>query len=178
MLLFVYTTTRQRLTFVIFTCRYFRLSWNTTALSQSNCRNFSCSSIIKVIQIQDSTCGLRIPGSGFRILFQENVDSRFQSLAEFRIPVSEALDSGIWNIFHGTSVSPVECASHAALKRKYATILCKINDNLLSFVNETRFKWRLFEGKDKAKQKTILHVCPKNRLITLLKRSCITFRPP
>ena len=44
MLLFVYTTTHER--FVIFTCRYFKLSWNTTALSQSNCRNFSCSSII------------------------------------------------------------------------------------------------------------------------------------
>ena len=29
--------------FVVFTCRYFKLSWNTTALSQSNCRNFSCS---------------------------------------------------------------------------------------------------------------------------------------
>ena len=44
MLLFVYTTTHKR--FVIFTCRYFKLSWSTTALSQSNCRNFSCSSII------------------------------------------------------------------------------------------------------------------------------------
>ena len=43
MLLFVYATTSKR--FVIFTCRYFKLSWNTTALSQSNCRNFSCSSI-------------------------------------------------------------------------------------------------------------------------------------
>ena len=43
MLLFVYTTTRK--SFVIFTCRYFKLSWNTAALSQSNCRNFSCSSI-------------------------------------------------------------------------------------------------------------------------------------
>ena len=32
--------------FVIFTCRYFKLSWNTTALSQSNCRNFLCSWII------------------------------------------------------------------------------------------------------------------------------------
>ena len=32
--------------FVIFTCRYFKLSWNTTALSQQNCRNFSCSSIV------------------------------------------------------------------------------------------------------------------------------------
>ena len=42
MLLFVYTTTHKR--FVIFTCRYFKLSWNITALSQSNCRNFSCSS--------------------------------------------------------------------------------------------------------------------------------------
>ena len=29
----------------IFTCRYFKLSWNTTALSQSNCSNFSCSSV-------------------------------------------------------------------------------------------------------------------------------------
>ena len=43
MLLFVYTTTHKR--FVIFTCRYFKSSWNTTALSQSNCSNFSCSSI-------------------------------------------------------------------------------------------------------------------------------------
>ena len=43
MLLFVYTTTDKR--FVIFTCRYFKLSWNTTALSQSNCSNFLCSSI-------------------------------------------------------------------------------------------------------------------------------------
>ena len=44
MLLFVYTTICKR--FVIFTCRYFKLRWNTTALSQSNCRNFSCSSIM------------------------------------------------------------------------------------------------------------------------------------
>ena len=43
MLLLVYTTTHKR--FVIFTCRYFKLSWNTTALSQSDCRNFSCCSI-------------------------------------------------------------------------------------------------------------------------------------
>ena len=43
---FVYTTTQKR--FVIFTRRYFKLSWNTTVLSQSNCRNFSCSSITRV----------------------------------------------------------------------------------------------------------------------------------
>ena len=52
-LLFVYTTTHKR--FVIFTCRYFKLSWNTTALSQSNCRNFSCSGI-KWIMECDSCC--------------------------------------------------------------------------------------------------------------------------
>ena len=39
----VYTTIREG--FVIFTSRCFKLSWNTTPLSQSNCRNFSCSSI-------------------------------------------------------------------------------------------------------------------------------------
>ena len=50
MLLFVCTTTRKR--FVIFTCRYFKLSWNTTALSQSNCRNFSCRTIIVVIELR------------------------------------------------------------------------------------------------------------------------------
>ena len=43
MLFNVYTTTLKR--FVIFTCRYFKLSWNTTALNQSNCSNFSCGSI-------------------------------------------------------------------------------------------------------------------------------------
>ena len=37
---------------VIFTCRHFKLSWNTTALSQSNCRNFSCSSITENISPQ------------------------------------------------------------------------------------------------------------------------------
>ena len=41
---FVYNTTCKW--FVILTFRYFKLSWNTTVLSQSNCRNFSCSSII------------------------------------------------------------------------------------------------------------------------------------
>ena len=34
---------------VIFTCRYFKLSWNTSALSQWNGRNFSGSSIMAVI---------------------------------------------------------------------------------------------------------------------------------
>ena len=43
MLLFFYSTTRKG--FAIFTCRYFKLSWDTTALSQSNCRNFPCNSI-------------------------------------------------------------------------------------------------------------------------------------
>ena len=41
--------TRKR--FVIFPCRYFKLSWNTTALSQSNCRNYSCSSILIIQKI-------------------------------------------------------------------------------------------------------------------------------
>ena len=36
---------------VIFTCRYFKLSWNTSALRQSNGRNFSGSSIREVIQL-------------------------------------------------------------------------------------------------------------------------------
>ena len=41
MLLFVYTTDIYQIwTDLWFTCRYFKLSWNTTALSQSNCRNF------------------------------------------------------------------------------------------------------------------------------------------
>ena len=39
-----YTTTNKR--FVIFTCWYFKLSWNITALSPSNCRNFSYSTMI------------------------------------------------------------------------------------------------------------------------------------
>ena len=47
MLLFVYTTTCK--SFVIFTCRYFKLSWNTTSLSPSNSSNFSCSSVRRLI---------------------------------------------------------------------------------------------------------------------------------
>ena len=49
MLLFVYTTTLKR--FVIFTCRYFKLSWYTTVLSQSKCGNFSFSSINNEITV-------------------------------------------------------------------------------------------------------------------------------
>ena len=45
----IYTTSRKR--FVIFTCKYFKSSRNTPALSQSNCRNFSRSSIIKFITL-------------------------------------------------------------------------------------------------------------------------------
>ena len=41
--------------FVIFTCSYFKLSWNTAALSQSNCRNFSCSSIISQTPLFSNT---------------------------------------------------------------------------------------------------------------------------
>ena len=51
MLLFVYTTTRK--SFVIFTRRYFKLSWNTTAMSKSNCRNFSCSRITVFILLPE-----------------------------------------------------------------------------------------------------------------------------
>ena len=40
---------------LIFTCRYFKLSWNTSALSQSNGRNFPRSSINNVIK------GISIP---------------------------------------------------------------------------------------------------------------------
>ena len=50
MVLFVYTATWEffcnAMETVIVTCRYFKLSWNTTALSQSNCRNFSYSSVM------------------------------------------------------------------------------------------------------------------------------------
>ena len=43
--LFILLLTKSFVIFMI-TCRYFELSWNTTALSQSNCRNFWCGSII------------------------------------------------------------------------------------------------------------------------------------
>ena len=42
--LFILLLTKGFVIFMI-TCRYFELSWNTTALSQSNCRIFSCSSM-------------------------------------------------------------------------------------------------------------------------------------
>ena len=63
MLLFVYTTTSKR--FVIFTCRHFKLSWNTTALSQSNGRNFSCTIIIIIIFVflyENYFCFFHVPG--------------------------------------------------------------------------------------------------------------------
>ena len=46
---FVYTTPHKR--FVISTSRYFKLSWSTTALSQTNCRNFPCCSENSIITL-------------------------------------------------------------------------------------------------------------------------------
>ena len=92
--LHILSTTRKRIVFFI--CGCFKLSWNITALSQSNCRHFSCSSIKPVTnevdwiapckENQDSLgfwtprSGFRIPGSRFWILCQWKLDSGFQSL--------------------------------------------------------------------------------------------------
>ena len=46
---------------VIFTCRYFKLSWNTSALSQWNGRNFSGSSIMAVISYVGDTKFYQLP---------------------------------------------------------------------------------------------------------------------
>ena len=48
-LYFFFSTSRKR--FVIFTCKYLKLSRNTTAQSQSNCRNFSRIIINKFITL-------------------------------------------------------------------------------------------------------------------------------
>ena len=54
---------------VIFTCRYFKLSWNTSALSQSNGRNFSGSSITQEKALR-------------RTSFIHDVDGNFSSITE------------------------------------------------------------------------------------------------
>ena len=67
-LLFVYTTTHTR--FVIFTRRYFKLSRNTIALSQSNCRNLSCGSV-NHCKFTDETithCGKKFLSILFKVL--------------------------------------------------------------------------------------------------------------
>ena len=66
---------------VIFTCRYFKLRWDTTALSQPNCRNFSCSSINGKI---------RIPESGKFLLVESGIQ-----LKEFRIQRITVKEFGI-----------------------------------------------------------------------------------
>ena len=87
MLLFVYTTIRKR--FVIFTCRYFKLRWNTTALSQSNCRNFSCSSISRIMKCSSWNhtlylyCLQNNLTCGFLPFLKDN-DSCSQSLFKFK----------------------------------------------------------------------------------------------
>ena len=50
-LLFVYTTARKG--FVMFTFGNFKLSWNTTGISQSNWRNFSCSIKLEIRVLQN-----------------------------------------------------------------------------------------------------------------------------
>ena len=62
--------THQR--FVIFRCRYFKLSWNTSALSQSNCRNFSCSSITAKIALLNRLAGFLDTNILLRILQTNN----------------------------------------------------------------------------------------------------------
>ena len=43
--LYYYRYLQKACNFHMYSCRYFKSSWNTTALSQSNCRNFSCSTV-------------------------------------------------------------------------------------------------------------------------------------
>ena len=58
---------------VIFTCRHFKLSWNTTALNQSNCRNFSCSSITWAIDHRSTS----FPGAAAQLcLFTSELKNR------------------------------------------------------------------------------------------------------
>ena len=76
MLLFVYTTTHKR--FEIFTCRYFKLSWNTTALNQSNWRNFSCSSI--TFEIHPSNCTVYSLSSELDLFFESIIKTIKQLL--------------------------------------------------------------------------------------------------
>ena len=56
-----------RKSFVIFTCTNFKLSWNTTDLSQSNCRNFSCIGINR--EINATAAGLACENIRFSSLF-------------------------------------------------------------------------------------------------------------
>ena len=67
MLLFVYTPTRKG--FVIFTHRYFKLSQNTTARSQSNRTYFSCGSISM------QTLGKKIPTNSCNSYWTTSIDS-------------------------------------------------------------------------------------------------------
>ena len=85
-LLIVYTTTLKR--FVIFTCSYFKLSWNTTALSQSNCRNFSYGSIIadrnKEFKTHFVQCSYRFAA----LLFPSNPKAKLSPFLSCLLPFS------------------------------------------------------------------------------------------
>ena len=55
-----------------FHIRYFKLTWNTTALSQSNCSNFSCSSINSwILQHNYKYCSRNYVLPGERVSFVE-----------------------------------------------------------------------------------------------------------
>ena len=86
--------TRKR--FVIFTCRYFKLSCNTTALSQSNCRNFSCSSIMKVIFKTDLSYLLTLLFVSLNLVFVHLLFSCFDLL--FLLGLQLMLSSRIYSL--------------------------------------------------------------------------------
>ena len=81
---------------VIFTCRYFKLSWNTTALSQSNYRNFSCSSIrSKRVKRLAWTLGLHTPES-----MQLKETTKFQAIVQKQTKVEITAHACIHTGFH------------------------------------------------------------------------------
>ena len=91
MVLFVYTTTHKR--FVIFT---WLKSWNTTALSQSNYRNFSCSSIRrKRVKRLAWTLGLHTPES-----MQLKETTKFQAIVQKQTKVEITAQACIHTGFH------------------------------------------------------------------------------
>ena len=127
MLLFVYTTTRKRLE--IFTCRYLKLSWNITALSQLNCSNFSCSSIKSEIFLKQYLVHMHVDKTNWKKQFSGAVlshDPQWETNYKLK-KSSSALIILIWT---------AKCEKSCKLQKIVRNLLDK-----LPIENCARMKW-------------------------------------
>ena len=128
---------------VIFTCRYFKLSWNTSALSQSNGRNFSGSRINTIIT-EGKICWMLI--------------------CQWRIYVFLGLLAKMGNLLFQASLTSIGFSYHARYSFFFFSFFPKRSPLKMDKMSE-KVKWVVFCNYPTKVKTTVFEECHLNNYI-------------